>query len=193
MSQIVGLHGPGLGRRSSPTSRTEGYLPDDLLGKAGVESSYETELRGIYGSETVERNARGQKTQVLQTEHARSSRATRSTLTIDTKMQQEAQKALKWAMKAIGLKRGVVIAMNPQTGEILAMVSLPTYDNNLFARGISTKAFQTLAQEPEPAAAQPRDPGALPARLDLQARDRDRWARRQQDQADDPASRRRAS
>ena len=70
------------------------------------------------------------------------------TLTIDTKVQQEAQKALKWAMKAIGLKRGVVIAMNPQTGEVLAMVSLPTYDNNLFARGISTKAFQTLAKDP---------------------------------------------
>ena len=67
-------------------------------------------------------------------------------------------------MKAIGIKRGVVIAMNPQTGEVLAMVSLPTYDNNLFARGISTKAFQKLAQEQGQAAAQPRDPGALPAR-----------------------------
>ena len=65
----------------------------------------------------------------------RSSRANSLTLTIDTKVQQEAQKALKWAMKSIGLKRGVVIAMNPQTGEVLAMVSLPTYNNNLFARG----------------------------------------------------------
>ena len=46
-------------------------------------------------------------------------------------------------MKKIGMKRGVVIAMNPQTGEVLAMVSLPTYDNNLFARGISNKDFQT--------------------------------------------------
>ena len=47
-------------------------------------------------------------------------------------------------MKAAGLKRGVFIVMNPQTGEVLALVSLPTYDNNLFARGISTKAFQKL-------------------------------------------------
>ena len=52
-------------------------------------------------------------------------------------------------MKAAGLKRGVVIAMNPQTGEVLAMVSLPTYDNNLFARGISAKDFQALLKNPD--------------------------------------------
>ena len=71
------------------------------------------------------------------------------TLTIDTKEQQDAQKALKWAMKTVGIKRGVVIAMNPQTGEILALVSLPTYDNNVFARGISNDAFTKLLNNPD--------------------------------------------
>jgi penicillin-binding protein 2 len=66
------------------------------------------------------------------------------TLTIDTRAQRNAQRALKWAMKEIGMTRGVVIAMNPQSGEILAMVSLPTYDNNLFARGISADAYEKL-------------------------------------------------
>ena len=51
-------------------------------------------------------------------------------------------------MKAAGLKRGVFIVMNPQTGEVLALVSLPSYDNNLFARGISSKAFQKLLNDP---------------------------------------------
>ena len=69
--------------------------------------------------------------------------------TIDTKDQQDAQKALTWAMKTVGLKRGVVIAMNPQTGEILALVSLPTYDDNLFARGISSADFQRLVTDPD--------------------------------------------
>jgi penicillin-binding protein 2 len=146
LSQIIGYTGPVSASQLS-TLKERGYLPDDLVGKAGVESSYETELRGVYGTETVERNARGQKTQVLRTD-TQVQPGDSLTLTIDTKVQQEAQKALKWAMKAIGLKRGVVIAMNPQTGEVLAMVSLPTYDNNLFARGISTKAFQTLAKDP---------------------------------------------
>jgi penicillin-binding protein 2 len=52
-------------------------------------------------------------------------------------------------MKAAGLKRGVIIVMNPQTGEILAMVSLPTYDDNLFARGISAKDYGALLSNPD--------------------------------------------
>src|SRR5260221_1502409 len=52
-------------------------------------------------------------------------------------------------MKEIGLKRGVVIVMNPQTGEILALVSLPTYDDNLFARGISNADYQALLSDPD--------------------------------------------
>jgi penicillin-binding protein 2 len=52
-------------------------------------------------------------------------------------------------MKAAGLKRGVVIVMNPQTGEVLAMVSLPTYDDNSFARGISTKDYKALLANPD--------------------------------------------
>jgi penicillin-binding protein 2 len=144
MSQIVGYTGP-VSPQQLPDLRAKGYLPDDLLGKAGVESSYESSLRGVYGTELVERNARGQRTQVLSTETTgRPGDSLR--LTIDTKIQKEAEKALKWGIKAIGNKRGVFIVMNPQTGEILAMVSLPTYDNNLFARGISNKAFQKLVK-----------------------------------------------
>ena len=52
-------------------------------------------------------------------------------------------------MTEIGLKRGVVIVMNPQTGEILALVSLPTYDDNLFARGISNADYQALVDDPD--------------------------------------------
>ncbi len=71
------------------------------------------------------------------------------TLTIDANEQAKAQTALTWAMKAVGLKRGVVIVMNPQTGEVLAMVSLPTYDNNLFARGISNADYERLLNDPD--------------------------------------------
>lgn len=141
-AQLLGYTGPVTAEQLKAL-RDRGYLPDDLIGKAGVESEYETELRGIYGQQEVERDARGQRTQVLRTVN-QASPGDSLTLTIDTKVQQEAQKALKWGLDAIGAKRGVFIVMNPQTGEVLAMVSLPTYDNNLFARGISKKAFQKL-------------------------------------------------
>jgi penicillin-binding protein 2 len=142
MSQLVGYTGP-VSPEQLPDLRAKGYLPDDLIGKAGVESSYESYLRGVYGTERVERNARGQKTQVLATETV-AQPGDSLKLTIDTKIQKEAEKALKWGIGAIGSKRGVFIVMNPQTGEVLAMVSLPTYNDNDFASGISTKAFNKL-------------------------------------------------
>lgn len=121
----------------------QGYLPDDLIGRAGVESTYESTLRGVYGLETVERDATGRRLQVLTTDRAAQAGDSLQ-LTIDTKEQLLAQKAVVWAMQKAGLKRGVMIVMNPQTGEILAMVSLPTYDDNKFAQGISRKDFQAL-------------------------------------------------
>jgi penicillin-binding protein 2 len=70
-------------------------------------------------------------------------------LSIDMTAQIQAEKALKWGMDLAGVKRGVVIAMNPQTGEVLAMVSLPTYDNNDFAGGISNAAYGELLKDPD--------------------------------------------
>ena len=141
-AQLLGYTGP-VAPEQLADLREVGYLPDDLLGKAGVESAYETELRGTYGAESVQRDATGRRTQVLATTRDIVPGAS-LTLTIDTQAQKDAEKALKWAMKKIGMTRGVVIAMNPQTGEVLAMVSLPTYDNNLFARGISAADYAKL-------------------------------------------------
>ena len=145
LSHILGYTGP-VSAEQIADLRTKGYQPDDLIGKMGLEAQYETELRGVYGSESVARDATGRRTQVLQTVQESIPGAS-LTLTIDTKAQKDAQKALKWAMNKIGMTRGVVIAMNPQTGEVLAMVSLPTYDNNLFARGISAADFKRLLDD----------------------------------------------
>ena len=147
MSQILGYTGP-ISSAQLKRLKAIGYLPDDLLGQVGLEAQYEAELRGTYGSESVERDASGRRTQVLQTiTQARPGDSL--TLTINTDMQRYAEKSLLWAIKEVGLKRGVVIAMNPQTGEVLAMVSLPTYDNNLFARGISNTDFGRLLNDPD--------------------------------------------
>ena len=145
-SQIVGYTGP-ITSEQLARLKDQGYLPDDMIGRTGVEAVYERELRGAYGAETVERDASGRRIQVLQT--VRPAEAGDSLrLTIDTREQIYAQRALEWGMSAAGLKRGVIIVMNPQTGEVLAMVSLPTYDNNLFAKGISKADFQRLVSDP---------------------------------------------
>jgi len=123
--------------------RPDGYLADDMIGKTGLEATYEAALRGTFGKQLVEKDATGRSVQVLQTLQEAIPGAS-LTLTIDRTTQIEAQAALKWGMKAAGLKRGAFIVMNPQTGEVLALVSLPTYDNNLFAKGISVKDFEKL-------------------------------------------------
>src|SRR3954463_16703095 len=145
LSQILGYTGP-VSPDQLDSLKKSGYLPDDLLGRTGLEAYYESELRGTYGSETVERDASGRKLQVLETTAEPKAGASLN-LTIDVKEQQYAQKALKWGMQAAGLKRGVVIVMNPQTGEVLAMVSLPTYDDNAFAKGISAKDYAKLLND----------------------------------------------
>jgi penicillin-binding protein 2 len=142
VSQILGYTGP-ISPEQYEDMREEGYLRDDWIGKAGVEATYEADLRGVYGIESVARNASGRRGDVLQT--VRNVRPGNSlTLTIDIREQKLAERALKWAMKEVGMTRGVVIVMNPQTGEVLAMVSLPTYDNNDFARGISNADYAKL-------------------------------------------------
>ncbi len=135
MAQIIGYTG-AIDAAQLADLQAKGYLPDDIVGKAGVEASYEEELRGTYGAQTVERDATGRVIRVLET--AREAVPGSSLrLTIDLKEQRYAQEALEWGLKEAGVRRGVFAVMNPQTGEIIAMVSLPTYDDNDFAEGIT--------------------------------------------------------
>lgn len=147
VSQILGYTGP-VSPEAYPDLKQRGYLPDDLVGVAGVEATYESALRGTYGIEEVERDAQGRRLQVLQTVRPAVAGSSLE-LSIDVQEQRYAEEAMRWAMDIVGIKRGVVAVMNPQTGEMLALVSLPSYDNNLFARGISTADYQQLLQDPD--------------------------------------------
>jgi penicillin-binding protein 2 len=146
LSHVIGYDGP-VTAEDLNDSATSGYLNDDIIGKSGLEAVYEKQLRGSYGLEQIERDASGRQVRVLGVTQPPQAGASLE-LTIDTQIQQEAEKALTWGMTAGGLKRGVIIVMNPQTGEILAEVSEPTFDANLFARGISTKDYATLVKNP---------------------------------------------
>jgi penicillin-binding protein 2 len=142
VSQVLGYTGP-VNAKEIADLRRLGYQPDDLIGRAGLEAVYEDELRGTYGLETIERDASGRRLQVLQVDKQPVAGASLE-LSLDVNEQRKAEEALRWGMKTAGLKGGVIIVMNPQTGEILAMVSLPTYDNNQFAQGISGKEYKAL-------------------------------------------------
>lgn len=146
LSDVLGYTGP-IDAAEFARLSGDGYLRDDPIGRAGVESSFEAALRGTYGAQLVERDASGRQVRVKET--IRQPRAgTNLMLTIDAETQREATRALLWGMDAADVSQGVIIVMNPQTGEILAMVSLPAYDNNKFAAGISAADFNAYLADP---------------------------------------------
>ena len=147
LAHIVGYTGP-VDRDELARLEDDGYLRDDVIGKTGIEASFERELRGTYGRELVEKDASGRTARVIETlEEPVPGR--NLMLTIDAETQRLATRALTWGMEAAGVSQGVTVVMNPQTGEILAMVSLPSYDNNLFAAGISPDAFNVYLTDPD--------------------------------------------
>jgi penicillin-binding protein 2 len=145
LSQVVGYTGP-VTRDDLVALEDRGYLRDDVIGKAGVEASFEDELRGVYGSQRVQRDSSGRQLKVIETVQEPTP-GTNLMLTIDAETQALATKALKWGMDVANVSQGVTIVMNPQTGEILAMVSLPAYDNNKFADGISAEDFSVYLDD----------------------------------------------
>jgi len=121
------------------------YLPTDRIGRTGLERSYESELRGDYGRRRVEVDALGSRKTVIAEESGAPGR--NLVLSIDAQLQAETEAVLRRSLGKLKLRRGSVIVMQPDTGEVLAMVSLPSFDNNLFARGISSEEYAALTED----------------------------------------------
>jgi penicillin-binding protein 2 len=147
LAHVAGYTGP-VDRDELEALAVDGYLRDDVIGKTGVEASFEEALRGTYGSQLVERDASGRQLKVIRTVEEPEA-GTNLMLTIDARTQRLATQALEWGMDVADVSQGVTVVMNPQTGEILAMVSLPAYDNNKFAAGISTEDFNVYLTDPD--------------------------------------------
>jgi penicillin-binding protein 2 len=122
--------------------RDKGYLPTDVIGRTGLELEYEQYLRGTYGWREIERDAAQREIKTL----AYSPPVTGSSvaLTIDDRLQKLLDAELRKGVESDAFTQAVGIAMNPQNGEILAMVSIPGYDNNWFVNGITPEQLASL-------------------------------------------------
>lgn len=123
----------------------KGYSSTDYIGKLGIEKYYESQLRGQNGSEQTEVDASGRPIKLLGSKP--SIAGSNLVLSVDMELQNKLSEAIQAQMQASGSKRASGVAINPKTGEILAAVSMPTYDNNLFARGISQKDYNRLLSD----------------------------------------------
>lgn len=138
LSQVLGYLLPIPAEREDEY-RAEGYDPaTDRVGAAGIETVYEEDLRGQKGEQVVEEDVLGRVIRVVE-ERAAPVPGNNVHLTLDLDLQQFVDDALRRGMNQPDVlsPRAVAIVMNPQTGEVLSMVSLPTYDDNIFVRGIS--------------------------------------------------------
>lgn len=144
-SQILGYVGH-IPREVFTKYQSRGYDPTDQVGLTGVELTYEDQLRGTKGRRHVEVDANGSEISSLGEDLARP--GNNLYLTLDIDLQKAAQAALVKGMRSVRAKQGAVVVMNPNNGEILALVSYPAYDNNLFATGIKPGQYTGLAQDP---------------------------------------------
>ncbi|MCX6764162.1 MAG: penicillin-binding protein 2 [Candidatus Nealsonbacteria bacterium] len=122
------------------------YSITDYIGKQGLEKFYEETLRGVPGRVLVERDAVGNKVSENLITEAQTGDSL--VLWLDSELQKKAEEALKASLDRVGSKRGVVIAMDPNNGGILSLVSLPSFDNNLFSQGISAQDLKKLNDNP---------------------------------------------
>ncbi|GAB4193916.1 MAG: penicillin-binding protein 2 [Coleofasciculaceae cyanobacterium] len=121
--------------------RSEGYRMGDIVGQMGVEQAYEDRLRGEWGGQQVEVDGAGQVLRVLGQKKAKSGKDVQ--LTLDLKVQKAAEAAL-------GNRKGAIVALDPKNGAVLAMVSRPTFDPNIFSTRITPDTWKQLQGKGNP-------------------------------------------
>ena len=126
--------------------KDQGYKSGDIIGKFGLERVYDTYIRGVDGGEQVEVDVGGKPVQILGKKEPVPGYDL--VLTIDRDLQVATEKAVDKILGEIGAHAAAAVVLNPQTGEILAMVSRPAFDPNLFAHGISNKDWDAINTNP---------------------------------------------
>lgn len=121
--------------RIEDSEDADNYRGTEYIGKLGVEQSYEAQLHGITGVDSVETSAGGRAVRKLRS--SPSTPGNTVVLSIDIKLQ-------KLIEDMYGERRGALVALDPKTGEVLAFVSKPTFDPNLFVEGIDAENWQML-------------------------------------------------
>nr|WP_315231711.1 penicillin-binding protein 2 [uncultured Albidiferax sp.] len=126
--------------RIDESDDADNYRGTEYIGKLGVEQSYESQLHGLTGVEEIETSAGGRAVRRLASNPATPGNTV--VMSIDIKLQ-------KLIEDLYGDRRGAMVALDPKTGEVLAFVSKPTFDPNLFVEGIDAENWQALNESPD--------------------------------------------
>lgn len=127
--------------------RGNGYLLFDNIGKTGLEKTYESELRGKYGVKKIEVNATGHEQNILAEDPPVPGK--NLVLSLDLDAQKKLEDLTRNMLLHTNRKKAAAIAMDPRDGSIIAMVSLPAFDNNQFSGGITQKNYDVYNKNPD--------------------------------------------
>ena len=133
LSQIIGY----IGKVSRDDLRDDYYFPTDTVGRLGIENFYEEYLRGQHGNIFFSREEAGYITKEPKPGQS-------LVLNIDRDLQIKLHDEIFAVLRGSGLSRGTAIIQNPKTGAVLALVSFPNFDNNVFISGLSEDGFKKL-------------------------------------------------
>jgi penicillin-binding protein 2 len=139
-AHVLGYTGE-LGDEELKKRKAEGYRMGDIVGQMGVEAAFEKQLRGEWGGQQVEVDGAGLVLRVLGQKQAKPGKDVY--LTLDLELQKAAEAAL-------GDRQGAIVALNPNDGAVLAMVSRPSFDPNIFSTRITSKTWKQLQGKDHP-------------------------------------------
>jgi penicillin-binding protein 2 len=142
---VLGYVGP-LNEAEVKRLRSAGYRAGEVIGKVGVEAGLETLLRGKNGWADIEVDARGQIVRTLGSQAPVPGNSVY--LSLDAKLQRGAAQSLTAGLARDHKTAGASVVVDPRTGEVLALVSLPGYDTNLFTHGIGQADYKKLLDDP---------------------------------------------
>jgi penicillin-binding protein 2 len=142
---VLGYVGP-LNEAEVKSLKSAGYQPGEVIGKVGVEAGLESLLRGKNGWADIEVDARGQIVRTLDSQAPVPGNSVY--LSLDAQLQRAAAQSLAAGLVRDHKTAGASVVVDPRTGEVLALVSLPGYDTNLFTHGIGQAEYKKLLDDP---------------------------------------------
>lgn len=128
-------------------SKFSDYKVGDKTGRLGLEESFEKYLRGRDGRKLLEVNAKGVRLSVLGTDDPQPGK--NLSLSIDSELQNKIHEEITKTLSKIGRRGAAAVAQDPRTGEVLALLSYPTFDNTRFVEGITQEELTSLNQDPQ--------------------------------------------
>ncbi|NTV41601.1 MAG: penicillin-binding protein 2, partial [Candidatus Moranbacteria bacterium] len=141
-SHILGYEGK---IEQKELEKDKSYVLTDYVGKQGIEKSYEDVLRGIHGANQVEVDSSGNSKREIGIVNPRP--GSDLVLNIDAGLQKKIYDSINKILEETGTKTAAAVAIDPKTGGILAIVNVPSYDNNLFAKKISADDYSKLIKD----------------------------------------------